>query len=106
MRFQDIPQFPSARYEIDVPWTHIDENLEVLRGEGELRLDPDYQRAHVWSKKQQTSYVEYQLRGGEISRSILFNAPYWERLGTPVGKTYLELLDGKQRLERILPFAV
>jgi hypothetical protein len=104
MRFQDIPKFPSARYEIDVPWGHLDSNLELLRGGGELRLDPDYQRAHVWSRQQQIDYVEYQLMGGDVSRTIVFNAPFWGRVDAPVEETYVELLDGKQRLEAVRAF--
>lgn len=104
MRFRDIPQFPSARWAVDVPWTHLDGNLETLAGEGELRLDPDYQRAHVWTLEQQTAYVEFQLMGGELSRSIIFNAPYWTRHGVPPEETYVELIDGKQRLEAVRAF--
>jgi len=104
MRFSDIPQFPSARWAVDVPWTHLDGNLETLAGDGELRLDPDYQRAHVWTPEQQIAYVEFQLMGGELSRSIIFNAPYWRKYGVPPEDTYVELIDGKQRLEAVRAF--
>ena len=104
MKWSDIPQFPAARWSVDVPWTHLDENLETLRGDGELRLDPDYQRAHVWSPEQQRAYVEFQLMGGEISRTIIFNAPHWRKLGQPLTEQYIELLDGKQRLEAVRAF--
>lgn len=100
MKFQDIPQFPTSRYEIDVSWNYIEMNLEQLKGEGELRLDPDYQRGHVWTQEQQQAYVEYVLRGGEVSRTIIFNAPNWDD-----GKdTFIELVDGKQRLEAVRAF--
>lgn len=104
MKWSDIPQFPSARWTVDVPWTHIDGNLETLRGGGELRLDPDYQRAHVWTPEQQVAYVEFQLMGGEISRSLIFNAPCWNDRMTAPEETYVELLDGKQRLEAVRAF--
>lgn len=104
MRFRDIPQFPAARWSVDVPWTHLDNNLETLSGGGELRLDPDYQRAHVWTPEQQIAYVEFQLMGGELSRTIIFNAPYWVKHGVPPEETYVELLDGKQRLEAVRAF--
>lgn len=104
MRWSDIPQFPSAKYAVDVPWTHLDENLETMRGGGELRLDPDYQRAHVWTRDQQQAYVEFQLMGGDISRTLVFNAPFWTRHSVPPEETYVELLDGKQRLEAVRAF--
>jgi hypothetical protein len=104
MRWRDIPQFPSAKYAVDVPWTHLDENLDTMRGGGELRLDPDYQRAHVWSSQQQIDYVEFQLMGGDVSRTIVFNAPFWTRHKVPPEETYVELLDGKQRLEAVRAF--
>lgn len=104
MRWRDIPQFPSARYAVDVPWTHLEQNLETLRGGGELRLDPDYQRAHVWTEEQQRQYVEFQLMGGELSRTIIFNTPHWHSYEMSPEKTYIELLDGKQRLEAVRAF--
>lgn len=104
MKWADIPRFPSARWSVDVPWTHLDSNLDTIRGGGELRLDPDYQRAHVWTERQQIAYVEFQLMGGEVSRSLIFNAPYWRSLRTNPEDTYVELLDGKQRLQAVRCF--
>lgn len=103
MKWSDIPKFPTAHYAVDVPWNHLERSLEDVRGGGELRLDPDYQRAHVWTKEQQTAYIEYQLMGGDISRTIVFNAPFWNRRA-PMEEQYVELLDGKQRLEAVRAF--
>ena len=104
MKFHEIPQFPTAKYTVDVPWTHLDSNLDTVRGGGELRLDPDYQRAHVWTLEQQIAYVEFQLQGGDISRTIVFNAPFWFNHRVAPERTYVELLDGKQRLEAVRAF--
>jgi uncharacterized protein with ParB-like and HNH nuclease domain len=104
LKWQDIPKFPTSHYTIDVPWSHLESNLETLRGDGELRLDPDYQRAHVWTRKQQVEYIEFQLMGGELSRTIIFNAPYWKDCKIDPKDTYIELLDGKQRLEAVRSF--
>jgi len=98
--FADIPKFPNAKYEVDVPWNHVESNLETLAGDGELRLDPDYQRTHVWTPEQQIAFVEFQLMGGEVSRTLVFNAPHWNRSG----EQYVELVDGKQRLEAVRAF--
>lgn len=97
MNFKDIPLFPRAHYEIDVEWRYLE--TQIASSEG-LDLDPVYQRAHVWSFEQQQSYIEYMLRGGELSRLVIINAPRWEKDGY-VGAT---LVDGKQRLEAIRAF--
>lgn len=103
-RFNDISQFPHAHYEVDVSWRYIEETLkswaDTADGMGGLDLSPDYQRAHVWTREQQIAYVEYQLRGGEVGKNIVFNSPDW-------GHGYkrpTELIDGKQRLEAVRAF--
>lgn len=103
-RFNDIPQFPRAHYEVDVAWRYVEETLtswsDTTDGMGGLDLSPDYQRAHVWTREQQVAYVEYQLRGGEVGKNIVFNSPDW-------GHGYkrpTELIDGKQRLEAVRAF--
>lgn len=103
--FNDIPQFPRAHYEVDVPWRYIERHLanwdEKNDGtRGALELSPDYQRAHVWTREQQTAYVEYQLRGGEVGRNVIFNSPDWMR----TWERPTELVDGKQRLEAVRAF--
>lgn len=103
-RFADIPQFPRASYEVDVQWKSVERHLEewadTTGGMGGLDLSPDYQREHVWSLAQQIAYVEYQLRGGEVGRSIIFNSPDWNRGYARA----TELVDGKQRLEAVRAF--
>lgn len=103
-RFNDIPQFPRAHYEVDVAWRYVEDTLtqwaDTSGGMGGLDLSPDYQRAHVWTREQQIAYVEYQLRGGEVGRNIVFNSPDWYR--GYVRPT--ELVDGKQRLEAVRAF--
>jgi hypothetical protein len=103
-KFRDIPQFPRASYEVDVPWRYLESHLTSLDdrsgGMGGLDLSPDYQRVHVWTRPQQIAYVEYQLMGGEVGKNLVFNSPDW-------GKGYkrpTELIDGKQRLEAVRTF--
>lgn len=67
MSFQDIPMFPRAIYEIDVMFRDLPRHVAECVGQG-LDLDPDFQRGHVWTRDQQVAYVEYMLRGGEVSR--------------------------------------
>ena len=103
-KFKDIPQFPTSHYEITVPWTSIERELEQLNqqinGKGGLELNPDYQRCHVWTKEQQIAYIEYQLQGGEVGRNIIFNSPDWDSSY----ERMTELIDGKQRLESVRSF--
>jgi len=99
--FDDIPKFPRPSYEVDVSWRYIERQIERMgEGPGGLDLDPDFQRAHVWTQNQQREFVEYQLMGGEVSRDITFNGPDFRR----GGKAPVVLLDGKQRLEAVRSF--
>jgi len=93
--------FPHAAYEVHVPWNHLEDTLAHHVKDYGLNLDPDYQRAHVWTKKQQTAYIEYMLLGGELSRTLVFTADHWMSSGDL--KRY-ELTDGKQRLEAVRAF--
>jgi hypothetical protein len=104
-----IPQLPKAHYEVDVPWGLLEANLLSLAETGEsfdraqptgLVLDPEYQRAHVWTREQQVAYVEYVLAGGEVGKNITWNSPDWLRSF----RAPTELVDGKQRLEAVRAF--
>lgn len=104
-RFRDIPQLTSnGSYRINVPWDSVERTLEQF-GEGcGLDLDPDFQRAHVWTRSQQIAYVEFILRGGRTGREVLFNQSGWQsRASTNRGEP-LVLVDGKQRLQAVRRF--
>lgn len=66
-----------------------------------LDLNPDFQRAHVWTREQQISYVEYILHGGTSGKELYFNCPDFTR-GSSVGPYVI--VDGKQRLEAVRAF--
>lgn len=105
MRWFEIPQFPRAHYQVDVPWGHLETHLEGLAettaGDwGGLVMDPDYQREHVWTRAQQVAYVEYVLAGGEVGKAITWNSPDWMKSF----KRPTELVDGKQRIEAVRTF--
>jgi hypothetical protein len=101
MDFNDIPQFPQAHYKVNVGWNYLESWLEEFSQYGELDLDPDYQRVHVWTPEQQTAYVEFILQGGESGRLLYWNHASWMRF-KPGDK--MELVDGKQRLEAVRAF--
>jgi len=97
--FQDIPQFPRARFEIDVEWRELERVLAGWRTMYIVDLEPDFQRGHVWTEEQQVKYVEYRLRGGETGDLILWASTDWEE--TP---PHVDLLDGLQRLTAVRRF--
>lgn len=97
MNFRDIPQMPSARYEVHVEWASIENVISGWREDGnEVIEDPDFQRVHVWTVEQKQAFVEYMLRGGEVGRNITWNCALWPSSGAPI-----EIVDGKQRLSAV-----
>lgn len=106
MKVTDIQKFFQIHYCVDQPWKSIEATLQSwgdrtgLPGSLGLNLDPDFQRGHVWTEDKQIAFIEFCLRGGEYSRTILFNHPNWD--GNYVGE--MVLVDGKQRLEAVRKF--
>lgn len=99
----DIPQFPKAAYGVDIEWDYLERSLAGYTKDYDLDLNPDFQREHVWTKEQQRLFVEYQLQGGELGRTLIFTHPSWNSLRSVEGGR-LEILDGKQRLEAVRAF--
>jgi|SRR5579859_2125544 len=102
LQFKDIPQFPRAHYEIDCEWRYLEQLLKGYIDDYGLNLDPDFQRAHVWTKDQQRAYIEHCLMGGEVGRNLTFNATHWNKSDPSEGT--FEIIDGKQRLEAVRAF--
>ena len=74
--FDLIPKLTKTpNYHVDVSWTQLEFWLEGQKKDYGLDLEPDFQRAHVWSKDKQIAYVEFCLREGKSSRDIYFNCP-------------------------------
>lgn len=111
-RFQDIPAFTrTPGYHVDVGWDYLETWLKDHQEQGpKLDLDPDFQRAHVWTEAQQVAFVEYALRGGLSGKQLYFNHPYWMSFKSPEvvakKKLYYDfvLVDGKQRMTAALRF--
>lgn len=96
--FRDVPQFTrQPTYAVDVGWNYLRSHLE---SHGDVDLDPDFQRGHVWTLDKQIAFVEFVLRGGDSARNLYFNCPNFQMGGT---KHYV-LVDGKQRLTAALAF--
>jgi uncharacterized protein with ParB-like and HNH nuclease domain len=92
MRLAEIPQISQANQGVDVPLVSLETNLERYKEVG-LEMQPDFQREHVWTQKQQEKFVEFLLRGGKTG-AILFNQ----------NKKEFVLVDGLQRLTAVLRF--
>jgi len=94
----------SAAYSVDVPWAYLEkwivDHSEKRSRAAVLDLDPDFQRAHVWTREQQTAYVEYALRGGHAARELYFNCAGW----MDDWRGPFVIVDGKQRLEAVRAF--
>lgn len=87
-------------YKIDVSWRYVRTQLANFAESQKVDLDPDYQRPLVWTARQQASYVEHILRGGDSGKELYFNCADWGRgYNAP-----LELVDGKQRLNAVYRF--
>lgn len=100
--FQDIPPFIRWNsYIIDMWWTEVERWIERHNEDFGVELDPDFQRAHVWTRDKQIAYVEHCLRGGRASNTIHWNCHDWHEC---TGKHPLVLVDGKQRLEAVRAF--
>lgn len=102
MNIDDIPKLPRAIYTIDVPWNYLERHVvgQMEKHLCPLDLEPDFQRAHVWTEAQRVAYVEYALQGGEVGKNLVFNCPGWmTRWQGPY-----EIVDGKQRLESVRRF--
>lgn len=101
MWFRDIKPFQGwGNYQADVPLRYIPQKIRELQEESGLDMDPDFQRAHVWTPTQQTRFMEFILRRGRTGRELLFNSASW--MGD--FKKDMVLVDGKQRLHSILGF--
>lgn len=100
MKLSDIRQFTiDGHYQVNQSWDSIEHWIDRQTKANNLDLNPDFQRAHVWTP-QQTSYVEFCLKGGKHSSLIRFNCSGW--LNDFRGP--FVLVDGKQRLEAVRKF--
>ena len=106
MNYSDIPRFTrNPSYRVTADWGYLEGTLDRWvneRGVGmaKLDLDPEFQRAHVWTEPQQIAYVEYALKGGTSGKEIYLNCTGWMRNW----EGPFILVDGKQRLEAVRKF--
>lgn len=101
LKFSDIPQITYANYRVNIPWSHLERAISGYIKDYNLELEPDFQRNHVWTKKQQAQYVEWILKGGKSGRDIFFNCPCFSKMSKP---RKMVLVDGLQRLTAVRLF--
>jgi len=101
MKFTQIPQLTSVgSYQANMSLRYLNDTVNNWVNDLGLKLNPDFQRGHVWSEEQQISYMEFLLRGGKSARVIYFNHPGWQR----GYKGEFVCVDGLQRLTACLKF--
>ncbi|MCH2079637.1 DUF262 domain-containing protein [Prochlorococcus sp. ALOHA_ZT_50] len=102
VKYQDIEKIPTARFHYDSEAYYFCTKLipQWLK-EDNLDLNPDFQRGHVWSERDQVGYIEYLLKGGRTASTFCFNNPQWNDW-TEVSKTVC--LDGLQRITALQKF--
>ena len=103
--FKAIPQFTDiGSYATDIPLDRISKWVKVEQEDLGLELNPEFQRGHVWTRKQQVAYMEFLLRGGRTGRNLYFNYPSMH-FQVPAGayNAYV-CVDGLQRLTAIQKF--
>jgi len=105
MRFKDIKRFTGfPNYRVNISWHYLEDHLHHScienTGTARLDLDPDFQRAHVWTTEQYISYVEFKLKRGSGADVILLNCVGWMN---DFRGPYV-LVDGKQRIEAVRKF--
>lgn len=99
--FLSIQQFTSpGHYQVSVSLKYLRDTLFRYATEHDLEMIPDFQRGHVWTKKQKIAFVEFVLRGGRVPE-ILFNHPSWMTFNAG---DHMVLVDGLQRLTALMAF--
>lgn len=59
--------------------------------QGDLDMDPSYQRSHVWTLEQQQNFVGFLLEGGRAPEAFVRELSYDK-------PPFMEVVDGKQRM--------
>lgn len=105
-----IQPIERPRNGFNVPFLNIEEWLEreaSVQQHG-IDLNPDFQRGHVWSEKQQVHFMENVFRGivDKSGLTIRFNCPKWQNDQASDSDLLDQIVcvDGLQRLTAIRRF--
>jgi hypothetical protein len=111
MKYSDIPMMTRCgSYEPSHDLRFLESTIKTYTtGEpvhGNLDLNPDFQRGHVWTTQQRIAFMEFFLRGGMTGRVIYLNCPNWGTFEHIPKGGYRDfvIVDGLQRLTTLLMF--
>ena len=103
-----IKPLNTAKWQADFSWDTLERDLARFCSRyGELDLNPDFQRGHVWSVDQLTHFIENCLRGVVAGSGYLlqFNCPDWSegqsQSDLPPG---FQCIDGLQRYTAVTEY--
>ena len=98
MKWYEIPKFREfcLTDSMTIGFINYVEFIEREIETNDLKINPEFQRGHVWTEEQQITYIEFLLRGGKSGRDIYFNL-------SPKTGEYV-LVDGLQRTEALRRF--
>ncbi len=104
MRYKDIPKYTrSSQYCVNVHLSNFKYTIDEFKEEYGLQLNPEFQRGHKWTEKQQCGFIEFFLKGGKCE-SIKFNKPSWQNYSECNEYDDMVCVDGLQRTTAILRF--
>lgn len=101
----------AARYEVDSAWQYLENTIEEFAtAYGEIEMDPDFQRGHVWTSVQQQHYIQNAMRGAvpTSGMTIQFNCRNFDSLANVTEDSDLpdglQCIDGLQRWTAVRAF--
>jgi len=100
--FKKVTKFTDSGKTIQVvPLKELHYTINRFQEKYNLELNPDFQRGHVWTEKQQIAFVEYVLKGGFL-QPIRLNHNDWMNFKDP--NPVMVCVDGLQRVTALLKF--
>ena len=110
MKFKDIPKFTRAgSYQVNMPLNYFVKWVRENQEECGLEMNPDFQRGHVWTREQQTAWLEYFFSGGVTGNVLYFNCPEFivgrsKEQRAKRNISGMTIVDGLQRLTALRAF--
>lgn len=110
--YRKIRPLRRAAYSVNNRILHIERSLRELDEDaraqgGQLELNPDFQRGHVWTQEKQVAFIESAIRG-VAPMVIRFNCPSWVHSAADVVEGLnphsVLCVDGLQRLTAMRDF--
>lgn len=110
--YREIRPLRKSSYTVNNRIANIERTLADLAQDaqssgGELELNPDFQRGHVWSQDKQIAFIEAVMRG-TAPMVIRFNCPSWVEkpldMVEGLNPASIQCVDGLQRLTAMREF--